>query len=72
MHAVDIMQTAFYMCYKGKFDEIMKLDELDILSFFFSALIHDYKHPGFNNAYMINTLSDIAFRYNGIYLNYLL
>lgn len=36
-----------------------------MLSLFFSALIHDYKHPGFTNMFIINSKSDIAYVYNG-------
>lgn len=40
---------------------------MDILSLFYSALIHDFKHPGFTNMFLINTHSEIAYYYNGIY-----
>jgi hypothetical protein len=43
----------------------MNLDGIDTLSLFFSALIHDYKHPGFTNLYLIQTFSDISRVYNG-------
>jgi hypothetical protein len=41
------------------------LDGIDILSLLFSALIHDYKHPGYSNTYLIQTSSDISTHYNG-------
>lgn len=45
------------------------MSDLDILSTFYAAVIHDYKHPGYNNGFLINTKSDIAFMYNGkVYL----
>lgn len=47
----------------------MQLDGIDVLSLLFSALIHDYKHPGFTNTYLIQTGSDIATNYNGIKKN---
>lgn len=31
-----------------------------------AAVIHDFDHPGVNNAFMINSKSDIAIRYNDI------
>jgi len=43
----------------------MQLEGIDILSLFFSALIHDYKHPGFTNNFLIQTVSDISTLYNG-------
>lgn len=50
---------------KGGLESVAELDELDILSSLFSALIHDFKHPGFNNGFLINSKSDIAIIYNG-------
>jgi len=39
------------------------------LSLFFSALIHDYKHPGFTNTFLIQTFSEISTYYNGNIIN---
>lgn len=50
------------------FDTLMDLDNLDILSFFYGALVHDLKHPGFNNGFLINMKSEIAIIYNGMNL----
>ncbi len=49
----------------AKMDEILELNELDILATMFAALMHDFKHPGFNNNYLINSKSEIAFQFNG-------
>ena len=49
----------------GKLDEVAELSNLDVLATFFASVIHDFKHPGFNNGFLINTRSDIAFQYNG-------
>ena len=53
------------MFYRGKLDEVAELSSLQILATLYAALIHDFKHPGFNNAYLINTKSVIAYTYNG-------
>lgn len=53
---------------KGKLELVAELDELDIVSCLFSSLIHDFKHPGYNNGFLINSKSDIAVNYNGKYL----
>ena len=42
----------------------MKLTDLDIFAMLVGALCHDYKHPGTNNIYQINTRSKYAMRYN--------
>lgn len=65
LHAADVIQTIFHFCYKGIFDQILHLDNLDILSLLFSSLIHDYKHPGYSNMFLINSKDDIAYKYNG-------
>ena len=38
--------------------------EQDCFSGIIAAAIHDLDHPGYNNAYMINTSSNLALRYN--------
>jgi hypothetical protein len=53
--------------------EKLKLLNLDISAFLISAIIHDYKHPGVTNGFLINSKSEIAIRYNGkhqIFINY--
>jgi hypothetical protein len=45
--------------------EKIKLYSLDIAAFLISAIIHDFKHPGFTNAFMINSKNELAVRYNG-------
>jgi calcium/calmodulin-dependent 3',5'-cyclic nucleotide phosphodiesterase len=67
LHAGDVLQTVFNICKVGKFENAINLDSLDTLSLFFSALIHDYKHTGYTNMFMINSQSDMAYIYNGIY-----
>jgi len=37
---------------------------MDVMAYLVSAIIHDYKHPGLNNNYLINTKHDIALTYN--------
>lgn len=72
LHAADVLQTVFHLCYKGNFDKIMYLDQSDILSLFFASLIHDYKHPGFTNMFLINSKDEIAYKYNGINTLYIM
>ena len=43
----------------------LELSDLDILSCFFSALIHDFKHPGYKNEFLVSSRSDLAFQFNG-------
>jgi hypothetical protein len=64
-HATDVMQGCLDMMTTGKLDKIAELSQLDILSVLFSAVIHDFKHPGYNNGFLINSKSEIAIQFNG-------
>ena len=44
----------------------MLLTMQDMLSLILACLIHDYDHPGFNNAFLVNTNDPKAIRYNDI------
>ena len=64
LHACDVMQTSYTIFTQGNLLEKMKLKELDTFSMLIAALCHDYKHPGTNNLYQINSKSKYAMRYN--------
>ena len=66
LHAADMLQSIFVYKKLSKFDETLSLLDLDILSMFISAIIHDYGHPGLNNNYLIKTKDDLAIKYNDI------
>jgi hypothetical protein len=38
----------------------------EIFGIILAAIIHDFDHPGLNNAFMINSRSEIAIRYNDV------
>jgi hypothetical protein len=44
------------------------LTDIDYTSFLIAAIIHDYKHPGLTNNFLMNSRNEIAVKYNGIYL----
>ena len=66
LHAADMLQSIFVYKILSKFDETLNLLDMDILSMFISAIIHDYGHPGLNNNYLIKTKDDLAIKYNDI------
>jgi len=66
IHAADVLQTCNVYAIKSKLQKEMELNDLDMSGFFISAIIHDYKHPGLNNAYQINKRTDIANKYNDV------
>ena len=58
------MQTTFTIFTQGNLKKKMRLTDLDIFAMLIGALCHDYKHPGTNNLFHINTQSKYAIRYN--------
>jgi hypothetical protein len=43
------------------------LSDIDYASFLIAAIIHDYKHPGLTNSFLMNSKNELAVRYNGIF-----
>ena len=66
LHAADIAHTSYIFFRYGLIHEIAKLDIYNICSVIMSCICHDYKHPGVNNNYIIETNNDIALNYNDI------
>ena len=64
LHAGDVMQTSYNIFNQGNLNVKVKLKQLDIFAMLVAALCHDYKHPGTNNLFHINTQSKYALRYN--------
>lgn len=42
------------------------MTELEVMCCYIAAAGHDYKHPGYNNIYCINTRNDLAIFYNDL------
>eukprot|EP01137_Pigoraptor_chileana_P023406 Opistho-2@89631 len=62
IHAADVTQTLYY--FLSTLGLSQYLSDLDIFSAVIAATIHDYMHPGSNNAFQINTCSPEAMLYN--------
>ena len=45
---------------------LINLTDLDITGLLIACIIHDFKHPGVTNAFLVNTGHKIAIKYNGI------
>eukprot|EP00931_Biecheleriopsis_adriatica_P044272 TRINITY_DN25308_c0_g1_i1.p1 TRINITY_DN25308_c0_g1~~TRINITY_DN25308_c0_g1_i1.p1 ORF type:complete len:503 (+),score=116.76 TRINITY_DN25308_c0_g1_i1:88-1596(+) len=61
-HAADVMSTVGWL-FSSEFISA-ELSALDWLMGLIAAAIHDVGHPGRNNAFMTNTESELALRYN--------
>ena len=66
LHAADISQTSYIYFKFGLVHEIAKLDTSMICAVIMSCICHDFKHPGVNNNFLIDTNDDIALTYNDI------
>ena len=51
---------------KSQIKKTINLIDLDICALLIGTIIHDYKHPGVTNAFLVNTSDKIALKYNGI------
>ncbi len=49
----------------SKIQNLIKLNDLDIAGLLIACIIHDFKHPGVTNAFLVNTGDPIAIKYNG-------
>ena len=66
LHAADIAHTSYIYFKEGAINEKIKLDKLSLCALFLSCICHDYKHPGLNNNYLMETNDSIAIKYNDI------
>ncbi|KAL9643426.1 hypothetical protein ABK040_010041 [Willaertia magna] len=61
-HASDVLQATHYIISQGGLIEM--LSDEDCLAALISATVHDYDHPGLNNAFLMSTRSYLATLYN--------
>ena len=66
IHAGDITQTCFIYFKEGLINEKIGLNSKSKCALYLSCICHDYKHPGLNNNFLIETKNPIAIKYNDI------
>jgi hypothetical protein len=64
LHAADMVQTILLYTIYGNLQKLLDLHDIDLLSIFIAASIHDLGHPGYTNNFLINTKNDLAIKYN--------
>lgn len=62
LHAADVVQAVGHFLTVPRLGHIM--DQLDAFSVLVSAIIHDFRHPGVNNNFLVKTGHALALRYN--------
>ncbi len=63
-HAADVTQAVHYFiasCGLGA-----SLTDIEMVSLFLGAIVHDFKHPGRSNAFLMNSYNELALVYNDI------
>ena len=63
-HAADVVQAIHFFLGTCGVDDYLSLTPVELAGAYLAAAMHDYDHPGVNNAYLINTQAELAFRYN--------
>ncbi|KAI9206711.1 uncharacterized protein BJ171DRAFT_597362 [Polychytrium aggregatum] len=68
MHGADVMHAIYYFIYVLGLDEFLTMEDLLMMQDCFSGIvagaIHDFEHPGVNNAFLVNSSAQLALRYN--------
>ena len=64
LHAADMVQSLLVYSLYGNLQKLLDFNDLDLISLFISAAIHDLGHPGYTNNFLINTKNELAIKYN--------
>eukprot|EP01061_Rhynchopus_euleeides_P016573 TRINITY_DN27893_c0_g1_i1.p1 TRINITY_DN27893_c0_g1~~TRINITY_DN27893_c0_g1_i1.p1 ORF type:complete len:1249 (+),score=414.61 TRINITY_DN27893_c0_g1_i1:72-3818(+) len=64
MHAADVLHVTHYILAKGGCKASVKATDAEIFAALFAAAIHDYNHPGINNAFHVRSQNYLAILFN--------
>lgn len=65
IHGVDVGHTLYsFITHSKNFEQSLKFTKVNILSMILAAFCHDIGHPGYNNAFHMNSLSSFSITYN--------
>ena len=64
LHGADVTQSLCSFIIQTNVEEITESTVLDLLGLVTSAMGHDLGHPGYNNNFHMNALTDLALTYN--------
>eukprot|EP00161_Ancyromonas_sigmoides_P023395 TRINITY_DN7340_c0_g2_i1.p1 TRINITY_DN7340_c0_g2~~TRINITY_DN7340_c0_g2_i1.p1 ORF type:complete len:993 (+),score=468.33 TRINITY_DN7340_c0_g2_i1:98-2980(+) len=62
IHGTDVAQTFHCFLASGGFGQ--SFPQVEVMAGLWAAAIHDYRHPGVNNAYLVNVNDPVAVTYN--------
>eukprot|EP01059_Diplonema_ambulator_P033789 TRINITY_DN721_c6_g1_i1.p1 TRINITY_DN721_c6_g1~~TRINITY_DN721_c6_g1_i1.p1 ORF type:complete len:1252 (+),score=510.57 TRINITY_DN721_c6_g1_i1:73-3828(+) len=64
MHAADVLHVTHYILGPGGCKEKVKATDEEIFAAIFAAAVHDYNHPGINNAFHVRSQNYLAVLFN--------
>jgi hypothetical protein len=64
LHAADVLQASHFFLSSTSLFSKSGMTNLHSFSLLLSAIIHDFKHPGVNNNFLIRSQDKLALRYN--------
>jgi len=64
MHAADVLHVVHYIMGPGGARDKLKLTDEEAFAGLFAATIHDYNHPGINNAFHVRSQNYLAVLFN--------
>lgn len=64
LHAADVLHACHLFAVTSRFISLAQVEHIHLFSYLFAAVIHDYKHPGVTNGYLVTTRDKLALRYN--------
>eukprot|EP00754_Rhynchopus_humris_P021653 Rhum_TRINITY_DN14753_c16_g1::Rhum_TRINITY_DN14753_c16_g1_i1::g.118515::m.118515/K13755/PDE1; calcium/calmodulin-dependent 3',5'-cyclic nucleotide phosphodiesterase len=64
MHAADVLHVTHYILAQGGCKAAVRATDAEIFACLFAAAIHDYNHPGINNAFHVRSQNYLAILFN--------
>ena len=64
IHAADVVQATHLLLRLGGPATSLAYAPLELYAILLAAALHDIRHPGTNNNYQVNAMTDLAIRYN--------
>ena len=63
IHAADVTNSSMFLLSNGLYKR-GNMTDIEVLALITGSLCHDIAHPGFNNAFLVASRDQLAFKYN--------
>jgi len=64
MHAADVLHVTHYIISEGGLQKKIRATDSEVFAALFAATVHDYNHPGINNAFHVRSQNYLAVLFN--------